>query len=91
MPLDGMRLWLKADCATNPVDTWPDQSPAGGNNAVQNAGANQPTLVTDAINGRPTVHFAGSAWLTLPNVMNGATQGEIFLVVKAGVDATSNP
>jgi Bacterial TSP3 repeat len=85
MPMTGIRLWLKADCATNPVADWLDQS-GGGNNAVQTSGGSQPTLVANALNGRPVVHFNGNQYLALPNLMNGASAGEIFIVVKSATD-----
>jgi len=85
MPITGMRLWLKADCTTNPVADWLDQS-GGNNNAVQAFGEVQPTLVANALNGRPVVHFNGNQYLTLPDLMNGANAGEIFMVVKSATD-----
>jgi hypothetical protein len=85
MPMNGMRLWLKADCATNPVADWLDQS-GRNNNAVQSSGGSQPTLLVNALNGRPVVHFNGNQYLALPNLMNGASAGEIFMVVKSATD-----
>ncbi len=85
MPLNNMRLWLKADATTNPIDYWVDQSGLE-NHAVQNTGANQPALVENELNGRPVVHFGGNQWLSLPNLMNGGTEGEIFLVVRGAKD-----
>ena len=92
LPLTGMRLWLKADAglsAGNGINLWADQS-GNGNNATQQTNASQqPTLAlaTTGPNGRPVVHFAGSQSLTLPNVMSGATQGEIFAVVRSSAAA----
>src|SRR5207249_9853497 len=85
MPMNGMRLWLKADCATNPVADWLDQS-GGNNNAVQGSGGTQPTLTANALNGRPVVHFNGNQYLALPDLMSGANAGEIFIVVKSATD-----
>jgi Bacterial TSP3 repeat len=85
MPMNGMRLWLKADCATNPVADWLDQS-GGNNNAVQSSGGSQPALAANALNGRPVVHFNGGQYLALPDLMNGASAGEIFMVVKSATD-----
>jgi hypothetical protein len=81
MPFAGMRLWLKADGTTNSVAYWSDQSGLG-EDATQNVAGNQPVLVENALNGRPVVHFDGNQWLSLPNLMNGALEGEIFMVVR---------
>jgi hypothetical protein len=82
--VSGMLLWLKADSigGASPVSTWADQS-GNGNDATQPSTSNQPTLVTNALNGLPVVHFTWGQILNLPNVMNGATQGEIFAVVRS--------
>lgn len=84
MPLTGMRLWLKADSGANStVSCWQDQSGLN-NNATQLIAASQPTVINNAINGHPVVHFNGSGqYLNLPNVMNSATAGEVFIVTKA--------
>jgi hypothetical protein len=86
VPSTGLRLWLRADQGTtvdgsNNVSTWSDQSPLH-NDATQGSGS-QPLLVTGAMNGLPVVRFSGSGQsLNLPDVMNSATQGEIFIVAK---------
>ena len=95
MPLtsaQGMRLWLRADAGLTTSDTaghlalWSDQS-GQGNNATQmtSTNENRPTVVAGALNGRPVVRFDGSQRqsLNLPNVMNGANAGEIFVVVRS--------
>jgi len=87
--IPGLCLWLKADdpgivSNNGNISLWPDNSlinPA--NNATQSNGSNQPTLVANGLNGRPVVHFAGGQSLNLPNVMNGASAGEIFVVVRS--------
>ena len=85
-PTAGMRLWLRADSDTgNPIAVWGDQS-GNGMDALQNSSFNRPSVQPNAINGRPVVHFAGNQWLNLPNLMNGATAGEIFVVLKTDVD-----
>jgi hypothetical protein len=83
MPFNGMVLWLKADAGVNtPVNSWQDQSGLD-NSARQPVTANQPTLLNNSINGRPVVHFSGSSeYLNLPNVMSGASSGEIFVVTQ---------
>ncbi len=89
MPFDGMRLWLKADAglAIGGVGQWSDQS-GRANHATQASGANQPTLVTNVLNGRPVVRFSGTQYLSLPNLMSGASAGDGFVVVKS-IEPTS--
>ena len=90
LPRTGMRLWLRADggagSGQGAVGVWQDQS-GKGNHAVQGDGTAQPTLVANALNGRPVVRFDGSEWnrrsLNLPDMMNGATAGEAFVVLKS--------
>jgi Concanavalin A-like lectin/glucanases superfamily/Fibronectin type III domain len=103
MPLAGMRLWLKADSGveaapSGSVSQWLDQS-GNGNNALQLPVnnvvtiANQPTVTLNALNGRPVIQFseASNQWFNLPStLMNGATQGEVFVVVKAATASPSN-
>ena len=89
-PTDGLALWLRADSGVTvdqdgKISTWQDQSGLG-NDATQTSGSNQPLLVAGSINGLPTVHFSGSQWLNLPDLMNGATAGELFLVLKGDQD-----
>ena len=86
VPMSGMRLWLKADYATNPVMDWLDQS-GRSNDAFQNIDSMQPTLTSDVLNGLPVVHFAGGQYFTLPNVMSAAAAGESYMVVKTGINA----
>ncbi|MDR2429404.1 MAG: fibronectin type III domain-containing protein, partial [Puniceicoccales bacterium] len=85
IPLENVRLWLKSD--TLPVGTlngWPDQS--GRNNSATSPNvAVRPEVVTDPETNRPVVRFnaAQSRQLNLPHFMNGATEGEAFVVLKA--------
>lgn len=59
-PRSALEFWLRAeDVAVSPVATWPDIS-GNGNDFVQATGANQPTLVSDLVNGYPAVLFDGS-------------------------------
>ena len=90
MPLSNIRLWLKADdIAGTAVAKWPDRSGLG-NHANQPLAANQPAVVAAGVNGRPAVRFDGSIrFLALPNLMSGATAGEIFVMVKADQDPPS--
>ncbi|MES2569494.1 MAG: chitobiase/beta-hexosaminidase C-terminal domain-containing protein, partial [Verrucomicrobiota bacterium] len=92
MPVAGMKLWLMGDGAwETPVGYWHDYS-GNGNHAWQNAlNAYKPTLVQNAVNGKPAVHFdaAAAQSLNLPNLMAQASAGEVFVVVKAD-NITSN-
>jgi hypothetical protein len=82
-PTNGMKLWLMADGAwESPAGYWPDYS-GNGNDAWQNGPiAQKPTVTPAALNGKPVVHFTTSQNLTLPNLMVGATAGEIIAVVR---------
>ena len=86
--VSGLKLWLKADTGvttngSGQVSTWADQS-GNANNATQTTGANQPLLITNAVNGRPVVRFDGANdSLSLPNLLNGATQAEVLVIVKS--------
>jgi hypothetical protein len=91
LPTAGMKLWLMADeLVSSPVAVMTDYS-GSGNDATQITYANRPTLLTNAVNGHPAVHFtaASDQYLNLPNLMSGATAGEIFAVVRAA-NATGN-
>ena len=81
LPINGIRLWLKAVGIINPLALWQDQS-GNANDAVQLDATRRPSITVNSINGLPTARFSGSQWLNLPNLMNGATAGEIFLVLK---------
>lgn len=81
-PTSGIRLWLKADTgASSPLTVWNDQS-GNANDATQFEVASRPSVTLNSFTGRPAVHFSGNQWLDLPNLMNGVTAGEIFLVLK---------
>lgn len=93
LPQSGLRLWLTPDSATadgTGVTTWHDMS-GSGNDAIQANSSLRPQLVTNQINGRPVVRFNGtSQHLTLPFLTNGATAGDLFVILRAqtptGVD-----
>ena len=92
LPLDGLRLWLKADAGVsgNNVGLWLDQS-SRHNNAHQENGGAQPTLVNVAINARPAVHFDGNDVLSLPpGMMDGAIAGEMFVVTRSTAAGANN-
>jgi len=88
VPLNGMRLWLKADAGTTidsdgNVSLWKDQSGLG-NNSFQNGRPYRPKVVAGAANGYPVIRFDGiDDSLNLPtNLMNGVSGAEIIAVVK---------
>jgi hypothetical protein len=91
--LSGLRLWLDAGAGVTTngaaqISLWADQS-GRTNNALQGTLSNQPLLVTNALNGRPVVRFDGTndQFGFQNNPFLGATQGEMFIVVKARVDS----
>ena len=91
----GPWMWLRSDCgivtAGSAVTNWIDVS-GHGNSATQSTSTNQPSLVSNAINGLAGVSFNGtSQFLQIPSgtyyFPNGAT---IFVVTKpASATATS--
>jgi chitodextrinase len=61
---------------------WPDLSGLD-NHATQAEPDQRPFLVAEGAHGGPAVRFDGqNDYLTLPDVMAGATQGEIFIVAR---------
>ena len=82
---DGLVLWLDANEYNSGSGTWPDKS-GTGNTVSQNTSGNQPTLVTNGLNGNPVVRFDGSQYLNLDwNLPNSSLTTDaitIFLVLK---------
>ncbi len=61
-----LQLWLKADAGvvgTSNITQWSDQSGVA-HHGVQGTPANQPSLLTDWQNGRPSVYFNGDDFLS---------------------------
>ena len=91
IPFAELRLWLRADQGVmgeaSSVTSWQDQS--GRNNNAIPMGNAPLTVVADAINGLPAVHFDGrGGYFGLPDVMgvmsrSAAKGGELFVVVRA--------
>ena len=54
-------LWYKADngviSSSGSVSTWSDSSGSGNGDATQTNGSNQPTIVSNAVNGLPALNF----------------------------------
>ncbi|HTB81245.1 MAG TPA: putative Ig domain-containing protein, partial [Opitutaceae bacterium] len=100
LPTAGLRLWLRSTAGVitdgnGLVNTWANQS-VPGNDATQFASANQPQVVANQVNGLPVVRFSGNQMFNLPDLMSGASAGEIIAVVKVvdktlgGYDDTNN-
>ena len=94
MPTSGMVLWLAGDngvrtAANGNVLQWQDLSP--NRSLVTNfTPANEPGLVSGAANGRSVVRLANANQsLSLPNLYNGASAGEIFYILRAGTATPS--
>lgn len=92
---DRLRLWLRADKGVTEtagaVSAWADQ--AGFNNTAQTVAARQPTVIPNAINGKPALRFDGrDDSLLAPHSASLAITGEIssFFVVKFDDYATFN-
>jgi hypothetical protein len=96
----GMRVWLRPDTlgGSGGRRYWPDASSAGHGALSQSSVANFPTVRQNSLNGWPTVHFAkGAGSYTCvgagqgeARVMENATEGEMFIVVRAAANATAN-
>ncbi len=85
LPLIGMRLWLKADSApAGPLEKWFDQS-GQQNDLMQLTAAQQPSVVSGALNGRSVVHFDGvdDNFDVPTTVLQNTTAGDFFIVLKA--------
>ena len=90
--ISGLQLWLEANAGitTNTaaqISTWADQS-GNTNNATQSNTNNQPLYVINALNSLPVVRFnpTNSQYFNLPNLFNGTTQAEAFVVLRAAAD-----
>jgi len=84
---DGLVLWLDANEYNSGSGTWPDKS-GTGNTVSQNTSGNQPTLVTNGLNGNPVVRFDGNDdyldlnW-NLPDDSLSTDSITIFMVLKS--------
>jgi len=98
VPTNGMALWLMGDGAWGGsyVRNWHDFS-GNGNDAWQNppyatGTTDAPTLVTNALNGRPVMHFDATKQqtLALPQFLAGDTNAEMFVVVRSDTTGATN-
>ncbi len=90
--ITGIKLWLKADSIGNlsdgaAVTAWPDSSGLGLD-FTQLTLANKPTYKTNIINGKPTIRFAGSQYLTNTSAsLNLSSTFTVFTVLKGASTA----
>lgn len=85
--VSGLSAWLdtsKVSTSGSDVSVWPDL--AAGQNAYQLTPANRPTLVPNALNGKPAIAFSGSQWLDFP--LRGLTDWSVFVVGKYETSVT---
>ncbi|MCC7518713.1 MAG: fibronectin type III domain-containing protein [Verrucomicrobiae bacterium] len=85
MPTNGLLMWLKADVGVTNGSPfmWADQS-GNGNNATQSGNNQKPSLIENAINGKPAIRFAGvngDDSLQLPSGFSNFTAGVSAFVV----------
>ena len=93
VPLDGLRMWLRADegittDANGNVSHWDDQSNSN-NDMSQGAEPLRPTFVADGINGRPSLRYDGTddvLWFT-SRISNIRT---VFWVLREAPEATED-
>ncbi len=95
IPSSNLKLHLRSDAgvisSSSAVSEWDDCS-GNGNNATQSTDANQPTFVSNSMNGNPVIRFDGnSSKLTLPVSSNLGIQSnpyEMFMVAKSSSSNT---
>ena len=81
-------LWYKADngviSSSGSVSTWSDSSGSGNGDATQTNGSNQPTIVSNAVNGLPALNFNGSSqYLQFPSPSFAQVgRSAVFIVTK---------
>jgi hypothetical protein len=89
MPVSDLTLWLKSDVghAQGFVSYWLDQS-GRGNHAVQTTPSYRPQAIEGAWNGKPAIRFDGTNdfFAFQSNPLLGATQAEVYAILKATVD-----
>ncbi|HTG45669.1 MAG TPA: LamG-like jellyroll fold domain-containing protein, partial [Verrucomicrobiae bacterium] len=85
-PTNDLALWLRADAGViangSAVSQWQDQS-GRGVHANQSMAANQPTLVANAINGKPILQFDGVNDFLSFNLALNNLSGATFCLVSA--------
>jgi alpha-tubulin suppressor-like RCC1 family protein len=92
LPMSGIKLWLRGDFGVvsnvnNLVTTWTDES--GNGNSATAGSSTAPLAVGNAIGNKPALRFNGqNTSLSLPNLLQGATAAEAFVILRA---ASSSP
>lgn len=84
-----LRTWVKGDVGvtgTTNVSVWADQSGLG-NNFSQGTVANQPSLVTNDINGYSTINFSGSTTIMTPGAAVANLNTTVFTVALPNVNS----
>ncbi|MCS7014304.1 MAG: T9SS type A sorting domain-containing protein, partial [Chloroherpetonaceae bacterium] len=90
-------LWLRADAGTStttnnqPVSQWNDQS-GNGRNATQNAAAQQPLYLANAVNNRPALRFDGTNDILLLTGSNSISNqvGTLLIVARRNPPGQNN-
>jgi|GEM_PF-1434776 len=92
VPTSGLKIWTRADAGVTltagKVSQWTDQS-GSSNHLVMPDAARQPSLVSNVLNGRPAIRFAGAQCLQrdVDNLIG--ERFSIFAVKKASKPASS--
>ncbi len=95
LPMNGLKLWLRGDFgvvkdANNLVSTWTDES-GSLNNATQATTGLRPTLVSNAMNAKPVLHFDGQGRLLgVPGFLSNAAAAEGFVVTRVPSEYSAN-
>ena len=81
MLTNGLQAWYRADTGfvqSNGVTTWTDQT--GNNTVTQATSANEPTYVTNDVNGNPAVRFNGNQWLFNPRNIGPGVNADMTMI-----------
>jgi alpha-tubulin suppressor-like RCC1 family protein len=93
LPMSGIKLWLRGDFGVvsnvnNLVTTWTDES--GNGNSATAGTSTAPLAVGNAIGNKPALRFNGqNTSMGLPNLLQGATAVEAFVILRAASTSPS--
>ncbi|MSU58659.1 MAG: hypothetical protein EXS35_10865 [Pedosphaera sp.] len=93
VPLESLKLWLKADCGHGfgAVNCWVDQTTNNNSAYFNTARASGPPRWNGFnTNGHPVLSFFGTNAFELPAFLASATQAEAFVVVRSFGTTASN-